>query len=199
MNLKKRNYRSCFKEHLDMFSEYMRASRHWSSGYDSNIRSFDRYCAEQFPDDEGITQEMIDSWCRKRTTETNLSCHTRQCCIAAFVKYLRARGLADVHEPTRPKKNRSSYVPHAFTHEELKNFFNACDSIRLGPGHKRKCDKLKKLTAPAIFRALYSTGMPRQGSLRGTMSIWISASSASGRRKANSSGMWSSIQHLSLS
>lgn len=93
MNLKKRNYRSCFKEHLDMFSEYMRASRHWSSGYDSNIRSFDRYCAEQFPDDEGITQEMIDSWCRKRTTETNLSCHTRQCCIAAFVKYLRARGL----------------------------------------------------------------------------------------------------------
>jgi len=70
MNLKKRNYRSCFKEHLDMFSEYMRASRHWSSGYDSNIRSFDRYCAEQFPDDEGITQEMIDSWCRKRTTET---------------------------------------------------------------------------------------------------------------------------------
>lgn len=159
MNLKKRNYRSCFKEHLDMFSDYMRASRHWSSGYDSNIRSFDRYCAEQFPDDECITQEMIDSWCRKRATETNLSCHTRQCCIAAFVKYLRARGLADVHEPARPKKNRSSYVPHAFTHEELENFFNACDSIRLGPGHKRKCDKLKKLTAPAIFRALYSTGM----------------------------------------
>lgn len=159
MNLKKRNYRSCFKEHLDMFSDYMRASRHWSSGYDYNMCSFDRYCAEQFPDDECITQEMIDSWCRKRATETNLSCHTRQCCVAAFAKYLRARGLADVHEPARPKKNRSSYVPHSFTHEELKNFFNACDSIRLGPGHKRKCDKLKKLTAPVIFRALYSTGM----------------------------------------
>lgn len=79
--------------------------------------------------------------------------------IAAFVKYLRARGLAEVHEPARPKKNRSSYVPHAFTHEELKNFFNACDSISPGPGHKRKCDKLKKLTAPATFRALYSTGI----------------------------------------
>ena len=159
MNLKKRNYSSCFREHLAMFSDYMRASRHWNSDYDYNILSFDRYCAEQFPDDGCITQEMIDSWCRKRDSETNLSCYTRQCCIAAFVKYLRARGLADVHEPERPKKNRSQYVPHAFTHEELKNFFNACDSIRLGPWHRRKCDKLKKLTAPVIFRTLYSTGM----------------------------------------
>ena len=159
MNLKKRNYRSCFKEHLDMFSDYMRASHHWNSGYDSNIRSFDRYCAEQFPDNEYITQEMIDSWCRKRPTETNLSCYTRQCCIVAFIKYLHARELADVCGPARPKKNRSSYVPHSFTHKELKSFFNACDSIRLGPGHRRKCDKLKKLTTPVIFRVLYSTGM----------------------------------------
>lgn len=159
MNSKKRNYSSCFKEHLDMFSDYMRASHHWNSAYDYNICSFDRYCAEQFPDNECITQEMIDSWCRKRDTETNLSCYTRQCCIVAFVKYLRAREIADVHEPARPKRNRSSYVPHAFTEEELRNFFNACDSICLGTRHPRKCDKLKKLTAPVIFRTLYSTGM----------------------------------------
>lgn len=137
MNLKKRNYRSCFKEHLDMFSDYMRASRHWSSGHDYNMCSFDRYCAEQFPDDECITQEMIDSWCRKRATETNLSCHTRQCCIAAFVKYLCARGLADVHEPARPKKNRSSYVPHSFTHEELKNFSMHVIPYASGPAQEK--------------------------------------------------------------
>lgn len=159
MNPKERNYRSCFKEHLAMFSDYMRASHHWNSGYDYNILSFDRYCAEQFPGAGSLSQEMIDSWCKKRDTETNLSCHTRQCCITAFVKYLRARGLSDVHEPDRPKKNRSSYVPHAFTDNELHQFFRACDSIRLGFGHKRKCDKLKKLTTPAIFRTLYSTGM----------------------------------------
>ncbi len=159
MNLKRRDYQSCFKEHLDKFSDYMRASHHWSSSYDYNILSFDRYCAEQFPAAECLSQEMIDSWCRKRDTETNLSCHTRQCCIVALVKYLRKRGLTDVHEPDRPKKNRSSYIPHAFTDEELQNFFHACDSICYKPGHRRKCDKLKKLTAPVIFRVLYSTGM----------------------------------------
>lgn len=159
MNLKIRTYQSCFKEYLDMFSDYMRASHHWNSGYDSNIRIFDRYCAERFPNDKCLSQEMIDSWCRKRDTETNLSCHTRQCCIVALVKYLRARGLSDVHEPDRPKKVRSSYVPHAFTDEELRNFFHACDSVSYKSGHRRKCDKLKKLTTPVIFRVLYSTGM----------------------------------------
>lgn len=159
MSLKRRNYQSCFKEYLDMFSDYMRASHHWSSGYDCNIFSFDRYCAEQFPDAQYLSQEMVDSWCRKRDTETNLSCHTRQCCIVALVKYLRARGLSDVHEPERPRKGRSSYIPHAFTDEELRNFFHACDSIRYKPGHKRRCDKLKKLTTPVLFRVLYSTGM----------------------------------------
>lgn len=159
MNRKKRSYQSCFKEHLDMFADYMMASHHWSSGYDYNILSFDRYCAGRFPEEEHLTQEMVDSWCRKWDTETNLSCYTRQCSVVALIRYLRARELSNVHEPDRPKKNRSPYIPHAFTEDELRNFFHACDSICYKPGHRRKCDKLKKITTPVIFRLLYSTGM----------------------------------------
>lgn len=159
MNTKKRIYRSCFKNELDMFSDYMKASHHWNSGYDYNIVSFDRYCAECFPGAKALSQEMVDSWCRKRDTETTLSCNTRQSSVVAFIRYLRERGLSDVHEPDRPRKGRSSYIPHAFTDEELHNFFLACDSIRYNPGRHRKCDTLKKLTVPVFFRLLYSTGM----------------------------------------
>lgn len=159
MNMERRACQSCFKEYLDMFSDHMGASRHWSSGYGYNILSFDRYCAEQFPDDKCLSQEMIDSWCRKRDTETNLSCYARQCCIVALIKHLRAGELSNVHEPDRPKKNHSSYIPHAFTDVELRSFFHACDTICYRPGHRRRCDKLKKLTTPVIFRVLYSTGM----------------------------------------
>lgn len=154
---KKREYKSCFKEHLTSFVDYMKASHHWNEGYDYDICSFDRYCAEKFPDAECISQEMIDSWCKKRDTETNLTCHTRQCCVVAFVKYLRARDLSDVHEPERPKRDRSSYIPHAFSDIELRNFFKACDSISCNS--KYMSSKLKKLTTPVIFRVLYSTGM----------------------------------------
>lgn len=156
---KKSVYHSCFREYLELFSEYMRASHHWNSGYDENLLSFDRYCAEQFPDEKCISQEMIDSWCKKRDTETNLSCYTRQCCVVAFIRFLRKRGLTDTNEPDRPKKGRSPYIPHAFTGEELKNFFQACDSVSYTSRRMRKCDKLKKLTTPVIFRLLYSTGM----------------------------------------
>ncbi len=156
---KVRIYRSCFSEYLYKFSEYMKASHHWNSGYATTIASFDRYCAERFPDEKCISQEMIDSWCKRRDTENNISCHTRQCSVVAFVKYLRARGLADVNEPDRPKKGRSSYIPHAFTDAELRNFFQACDSIGYKSGRKGKTNKLKRLTVPVIFRMLYSTGM----------------------------------------
>lgn len=159
MNQRIRDYQSCFKEYLTGFSDYMRASHHWNTAYDYNLLSFDRYCAKQFPDAEQITQEMVDLWCKKRITENNLSCYTRQCCIVAFIKYLRIRGLSDVNEPDRPKKERSSYIPHAFSEKELQNFFHACDSIVYKPERNKKCEKLKKLTTPVIFRVLYSTGM----------------------------------------
>ena len=159
MSQKIRDYQSCFKEYIARFSEYMRASHHWSSSYDYNLLSFDRYCAERFPDSEQLSQEMVDIWCKKRETENNLSCYTRQCCVVAFIKYLRARGLSDIHEPERPKKERSTYIPHAFSEEELQNFFRACDSIVYKPGHNKTCEKLKRLTTPVIFRVLYSTGM----------------------------------------
>lgn len=156
---KARIYRSCFSGYLYMFSDYMRASHHWNSAYDSNIATFDRYCADRFPDAKCISQEMIDSWCKRRDTENNKSCHTRQCSVVAFVKYLRARGLADVNEPDRPKKGRSTYIPHAFTDAELRNFFRSCDSIGYKSGRRGKSNKLKRLTIPVIFRMLYSTGM----------------------------------------
>lgn len=159
MKPKIREYRSCFKEHLFQFADYMKASHHWNAAYEYSIVSFDRYCADNFPDSQCLSQEMVDSWCRKRDTEANRSCHTRQCCVVALVKYLRDRGLSEVTVPERPKKGRSTYIPHAFTDEELRSFFHACDSIRLSPRHRRKCDRLKKVTTPVIFRLLYSTGM----------------------------------------
>lgn len=157
--IRTREYRSCFRESLSEFSRYMMASHHWSSGYDYTLISFDRYCSENYPDATRISQEMVDSWCRKRDTENNTSCHTRQCSVVAFIRFLRDRGIADIKEPERPRKERSSYIPHAFSSEELHNFFEACDTIYSNSSKPKKSFKLKKITVPVLFRLLYSTGM----------------------------------------
>jgi integrase len=64
--------------------------------------------------------------------------------------------MTDVAEPALPKRERRVYIPHAFTDEELANFFSACDSLPWGTTHEQHS---RKLTVPVFFRLLYSSGM----------------------------------------
>ena len=70
---------------------------------------------------------MVDEWCRKRETETNTSCFTRTGGIRSFIRYLRDRELTTVEPALPPKPEGRTYIPHAFTNEELRRFFNECD------------------------------------------------------------------------
>lgn len=60
----------------------------------------------------------------------------------------------NVPEPLPVKQERA--IPHAFTDEELRNFFRACDEIEDMPYINAK---LKKIEVPVFFRLLYSSGM----------------------------------------
>ena len=91
------------------------------------------------------------------TAETINSSRERCSIVSEFIKYLQNRELTEVKVPERPKKQRRTYVPHDFTHEELKRFFNACDSLRYKP--RRLDSKIRRITVPVIFRLIYSTGM----------------------------------------
>jgi integrase len=52
---------------------------------------------------------------------------------------------------------RRTYIPHAFTEEELKDFFMACDSLPDTP--RRRDIIVRKITVPVFFRLLYSSGV----------------------------------------
>jgi integrase len=56
-----------------------------------------------------------------------------------------------------PRKKASSYIPHAFTNEELKAFFDACDNITVP--FPNKVSRLRKIEVPIFFRLLYSSGI----------------------------------------
>ena len=99
---------------------------------------------------------MIDKWCAKRETELNRACDTRICVIRAFIRYLKDRDLTDVKAPAKLKKEPATYVPHAFTKEELQRFFYECDNI---PVNRSLLSKVRHLTCPVFFRLLYSSGI----------------------------------------
>ena len=102
---------------------YQKASGHFNeASYEPNFILFDRYCTKKYPQAVLLSQEMVNIWCSKRDTETNNSCRSRIYVVASFMRYLRKRGKTDVAEPMIPRKERRTYIPHAFTDVELKKF-----------------------------------------------------------------------------
>lgn len=149
-------FKSFLSEILYDYVAYRKASGRDSVSYLLNVRHFDRYCVREYPDAKVLSQIMVDHWCKKRDTETTNSCISRIYPILCFLRYANARGLIDINIPTAPKSIPRTYIPHAFTVEELQNFFHSCDSIKAKYG---LIGKIQKITVPVFFRLLYSSGI----------------------------------------
>jgi integrase len=140
------------------YVHYQKASENWNeASYEPNLSLFDRYCQKQYPDATALTQEIADNWCRKRDTEKNNSCRSRIYVVVSFIRYLRKREKTDIRVPDIPRKERRSYIPHAFTETELNNFFYACDNLPNEP--LSRVPRYKRITIPVLFRLLYSSGI----------------------------------------
>jgi len=142
---------------MESYIIYRKASGRWSATYEQNLHLFDRHCSRQYPKAEVLTQEMVDGWCTQRATEKNNSCRARVNVVSGFVRYLRNRRKTTVAEPVFPRRERQTYIPHAFTALELENFFKACDRLPSTP--RIPAVRLRKITVPVFFRLLYSSGI----------------------------------------
>ena len=152
-----RDYTSKISPLMREFEQYQLASGRWSENYNLYLTLFDRHCVANFPESALLTQEMLDSWCGQRETEANNSCRSRIYPVASFVRYLQKRGLTDVSVPVIPHKENRTYIPHAFTEDELQRFFNACDTIVSYSETEEQISQ--RLTVPVFFRLLYSSGI----------------------------------------
>lgn len=149
-------FKSFLSDIFDGYVAYRKASGRDSIGYLLNVRHFDRYCVREYPSAKALSQIMVDQWCKKRDTETTNSCISRIYPVLSFLRYAKARSLTDVNIPSAPRSTPRTYIPHAFTVEELQNFFYSCDSINTKYG---LIGKIQKITVPVFFRLLYSSGM----------------------------------------
>jgi integrase len=151
-------YRSGFAAQIQKFVDYRQASGSWNEGsYGFSLKMFDRFCTESFLPETPLFQEMVNAWCAKRDSELNRSRNTRIRSIRAFIEYLQKRGLTEVVALPLLKNEPKTYIPHAFTHDELINFFAECDGIQ--PQMKHPASVIRKLTCPVFFRLLYSSGI----------------------------------------
>ena len=150
-------YVSCFAPLIEAFINYRNVSDNSrGNSFEPNLMIFDKYCKRQYPDANVPKQEMIDSWCRQRDTETNKSYRARINGLATMIKYSQTRGYANLVPPAFPANEYSTYIPHAFTEDELINFFDACDNLNT---ISSPVGQSRKITVPVFFRLLYSSGI----------------------------------------
>lgn len=149
-----------------LFNEFVKfrtASGFWNNGYERRLIWFDRFCAENYPDQDSLSQEMVDDWCAQHPNEQLHSAASRIRVIIALVAYLRERQRTTVKPPSKFAGKQPPREPHPFTYDMLDKFFHECDTIYTDTSLIRGCMKkfvlAAQLACPALFRFLYSTGM----------------------------------------
>lgn len=152
-----KDFTSFLSMQMEEFIYYRKAAGNWNGSYEENLKRFDAYVTENYPDSQALSQDMADSWCAKRETEANNSCRSRIYVVISFLKYLKKRSCTDIDIPKVPRKEKRTYIPHAFTDSELAAFFHACDSLSVY--HGSLPNKLHKIIIPVFFRLLFSSGM----------------------------------------
>lgn len=142
---------------FEPFIKYRIASNNWNEVYSETLLYFDRFCSENHPGVEGVTQEMINGWCVQRPSEKKRSFIDRCQSALRLIEYLQERNLTTVTKPEMPPAPPKTHVPHAFTEEELGRFFSRCDeNIRTA---RDESTRFIALSVSVEFRLLYSSGM----------------------------------------
>ena len=141
---------------IQQFIEYRKASNRWNSSYESNLLNFNDFCTQTYGDN-ALTQEMVDTWMRPKGSETHQSCNSRVQVIRTFLSYLHERNLTTIVTPEALAVSPNQYIPHAFSDEELTQFFQKCDQhVEM---EQKPRDAFQSLLYSVIFRLLYSSGM----------------------------------------
>lgn len=152
------SYQSFLAPVMEQYKDFCMASGCWSVSKHTSFASFDKHCIK-YTGEKYLTQEIVDTWCEKKSTEIANSCRSRIYPVIGLLRYMLERGLAQVDIPRIPDGMPCTHVPHLYTEEELAAFFKECDSMLFSNQYAADNNaSARELTFPVIMRFLYSTG-----------------------------------------
>ena len=62
-----------------------------ASTYDEALRRFDTFCAENYPSEDTVTEQIVNRWLEKRPGENTNGHIRRMITLKGFLKFLKAR------------------------------------------------------------------------------------------------------------
>lgn len=151
--------KSSFANQIKEILAYKKGLGYSESTYRHYLCDFDKYCADAFPNESELTQEIVMGWCCKRNGESINSLNRRLAAVREFGRYLQSIGISAYVMPPKMTATQTRYIPHIFTDRELSAFFYGADRIWEIPR-----DLLRQYIVPVIFRLIYCCGLrPAEG------------------------------------
>ncbi len=121
------------------------------------LRNFSEFSLNYKVAENVLSEEVVRAWISKKVTEADKTCYSRFSIISQFAKYMSRQGYsAYIPDKTDVGKIHKTFIPYIFTHEEIKLFLSALDTMETPPnsGAPRR-----KYIFPVLFRLLYCCGL----------------------------------------
>lgn len=118
------------------------------------IKKFDTLCFELKITENILTKSLVEKWLERNPNENETNLSHRASVIRCFGRYLLRTGKDAYVLPIKTYKVGSKYIPHIYSKDEIKKFFEVIDSL----DKNSKLDK-KPVYMPIIYRLLYFCGL----------------------------------------
>jgi len=148
------NFSSKFACRLVKFLEQKQALGYSYTGSISDLRIFDRMCAERFPDESELTADICNAWATRRGNESNRTINRRLPFIREFARYLIRIGETAYVLPNGTIKKGQRYIPHIYSKNEISLIWSAFDNIT-----PTKTNPMAHIIMPTLIRLLYCCGL----------------------------------------
>lgn len=149
---------SSFAAHLDTMLDYRVARGYKKKTHTICLLKFDKFCADNFPEEEKLTREIVHAWIDSETITTR-SLSGAASIIRQFGRHLNAVGEEAYILPDKFAPSRSAFAPYLFTDDELSMLF-----AEIGRLPQKKNEPFLHEIAPVLFRLIYTCGLrPNEG------------------------------------
>lgn len=88
------------------------------------LYNFDQFCLKFFPLEHSLTQQLGFTWAIRRETESVSTFCNRMIPVRELARHLNRLGIEAYIIPTNLTKKAARYMPHIYTMEQLRKFFD---------------------------------------------------------------------------
>ncbi len=142
---------------IQSYLEYRKSMNYGGEGEERYLLSFDRYCAENFPEETRLIKECVRGWFHDEISKGRLALENKAITIRMLARFL---GPSSYMLPMNCVPKTPLYVPYIMTEKELSGLFQAADSLR----HSR--DSFLDEVFPVMIRFIYACGLRPGEALR---------------------------------